>query len=74
MTLGEDNIDEAPHVKDIRGCEESVEINRMALIRLLKMGERVRWQNGSDRVAMNMAFNTLDVGGIARTTDDIEDL
>lgn len=69
MVLGQRNIDEPPHVKEIRQCDETVEVNRLALYRLLLIAERVRMQNGSDRVAMDEAFNVL--GDDPWSTSDI---
>jgi len=70
--LGKNNCDDPPHVNEIKGCTETVEINRLALVRLLMMSERVRKANGSDTVAKNKAFDSLGVDGICRSVDDIE--
>jgi len=70
--LGERNCEDPPHANDINNCVETVEINRLALIRLLMMSERVHQANGSDGIAKNKAFDALGVEGICRTVDDIE--
>jgi hypothetical protein len=72
VELGNRNCDEPPHVNEIRNCNETVEINRLALVRLLLMSERVRRANGSDNVAKGEAFDALGVDGICRTVEDIE--
>lgn len=70
--LGERNCNDPPHANEIRNCDETVEINRLALVRLLLMSERVRRANGSDGLAKSEAFDALGVEGICRRVDDIE--
>jgi hypothetical protein len=69
--LGENNVDDPPHVNEIRECSETVEINRLALIRLLMMGERVSMKNGSDSTAESIAYESLGCDEIAPSVEDV---
>lgn len=70
--IGKANISDPPHVNEIRDCEETVEVNRLALVRLLMISERSPRINGSDSTAKNKAFDALGVEGICRKVNDIE--
>lgn len=58
------NIDEPPHINEIKTCDHTVEINTKALIRLLMIVDRTAQTNGSDRVAIGRAEAALGMDDV----------